>query len=178
MSLFNLLAGAYLALLHRISGHRQLSIGTPLANRGGRRFRKTAGLFMQVCPLRVEISADETFRTLVGKVRRELGQVIRNQHYVMANPPQRRHYDVTFNLQHFAAPDFGGHPARPEWISESFQTKWVLYPQGYRFGSASAKDRPPANKCSYHASCQAFLDSAVGRRFGLRARTISSPKKR
>jgi amino acid adenylation domain-containing protein len=68
-TLFMVLLAGFSALLHRYTGHIDMVVGTPVANRGRREVERLVGLFVQTVPLRCDLSGRPTFRQLVGRVR-------------------------------------------------------------------------------------------------------------
>jgi len=63
-----LLFSIFCALLHRVTGQRDIVIGSPCANRN-EDTEELIGLFMNIQVLRVGIEAHETFRSLLTKVQ-------------------------------------------------------------------------------------------------------------
>jgi amino acid adenylation domain-containing protein len=115
VSLFNILVAIFAAYLYRISGQQYLSIGTPFLNRPSRQFRETVGSFMHMAPLRVAISEDETFTSLVKKIQLESYETRQHQQYTVRNF-QNSAYDVEFNYHNTSFSDFHGAPVCKEWI--------------------------------------------------------------
>jgi amino acid adenylation domain-containing protein len=103
------------AYLHRVTGERIISIGTPFANRTDK-FKQSIGLFMNACPLQVEIAETDTFVSLARKVQQEIIQVAKHQHYPVRNSLENRAYDVYFNYQNITFTDFCGLPMKFELI--------------------------------------------------------------
>ena len=68
-SLFMTLLGAFAALLARTSRQSDLVIGSPTANRGRPEIEPLIGMFANTLALRVDLSADPTVETLLGRVR-------------------------------------------------------------------------------------------------------------
>ena len=64
-----LLFGVFAALMHRLTGQRDLTIGSPCANRTDET-EELIGLFMNIQVMRLCLSEEETFRTLLGKVEK------------------------------------------------------------------------------------------------------------
>ncbi len=61
---------AFLVLLRRYTGHQDLVLGTPVANRGRAELEQLVGLFLNTLVLRCDLSGNPTFRELLGRVRR------------------------------------------------------------------------------------------------------------
>ena len=73
---------AVLAFVHRVTGNRELVLGTPIANRS-HPLGSTCGLLMEQLFLKVEIDGQETFASLAAKVRSDLAGSLRyGQHCV------------------------------------------------------------------------------------------------
>ncbi|MEU4440156.1 non-ribosomal peptide synthetase/MFS transporter [Micromonospora chalcea] len=61
---------AYVALLHRLSGSDDVVVGMPVAGRDRAELEPLLGMFMNMLVLRVDVSGDPPFLTLVRRVRR------------------------------------------------------------------------------------------------------------
>ena len=68
-TVFMALFAAFDAILHRYSGHDDLVVGTPIANRTRPELEPLIGFFANTLPLRVHIAGDFTFRDLLAHVR-------------------------------------------------------------------------------------------------------------
>ena len=69
VTLFMTLLAGFQALLSRYSGQEQIVIGTDVANRGSVETEKLIGFFINLLPLRIDLSGNPTFRELLGRVR-------------------------------------------------------------------------------------------------------------
>ncbi|WP_377267729.1 serine hydroxymethyltransferase [Peterkaempfera sp. SMS 1(5)a] len=69
-TLFMVLLAGFAAVAHRWSQMSDLVIGSPIANRTQPQTERMLGFFVNLLPLRVDLSGDPTFRELVGRVRR------------------------------------------------------------------------------------------------------------
>lgn len=69
-TLFMVLLAAFAALLGRRAGQPEVVVGTSVANRAHPDTEGVLGLFVNQVPLRVDLSAEPSFRRLVGRVRR------------------------------------------------------------------------------------------------------------
>lgn len=112
------------AYLYRISGNRQLAIGTAFQTRPLLAFKETIGLFMEVCPLHITMSEDDTFMTLLQKVKAEMFAVMRHYPYAVANP-FGKNFDVFFNYHpHMPYPSKLHHlPVQYEWIHAGYEAE-------------------------------------------------------
>jgi amino acid adenylation domain-containing protein len=68
-SLFMTLLAAFKILLHRYTGHEDIIVGSPLANRNRAETENLIGLFINTLPLRTDVSDNPTFRELLARVR-------------------------------------------------------------------------------------------------------------
>ena len=68
-TLFTTLFAAFQVLLHRYSGAEDIIIGTPLASRSSAQVEPLIGLFLDMVPVRCEISANPTFSELLRRSR-------------------------------------------------------------------------------------------------------------
>ncbi len=78
-TLFMTLLAAFFALLHRITGQQDLSVGTPVAGRSHSQVEGLIGFFVNVLVLRTRIRPDDDFRRLLGRVRRTALQCFDHQ---------------------------------------------------------------------------------------------------
>ena len=68
-TLFMVLLAAFKVLLCRYSGHTDVMVGTPIANRPRRELEMLIGFFVNTLVLRTSLADDPTFRQLAGRVR-------------------------------------------------------------------------------------------------------------
>ncbi len=68
-TLFMVLLAAFAAWLHRLTGHDDLVVGTPIANRTRPELEGLIGFFVNTLALRTDLSGAPTFLDLVGRVR-------------------------------------------------------------------------------------------------------------
>jgi amino acid adenylation domain-containing protein len=68
-TLFMTLFTAYNVLLARYSQQDDLVVGTPIANRNQRGIENLIGFFVNMLPLRTRLSGEDTFTTLLARVR-------------------------------------------------------------------------------------------------------------
>ena len=68
-SLFMVLLAGFDLLLSRLSGERDVVVGSPVAGRGRRELEGLIGIFLNTLVLRTDLSGSPSFRELVGRVR-------------------------------------------------------------------------------------------------------------
>ena len=115
-SKFQLFATLLLAWQHRISDAESVAIGTPWHNRSTPSFRDTAGLFVELFPLRVTIDDGETFASLGAKVAARTSELMRHVVPGASASPGARTFGVVLNYITARLGDFAGVPVRADWI--------------------------------------------------------------
>jgi amino acid adenylation domain-containing protein len=70
VTLFMLLLAAWQTLLQRITGQDDVIVGSPVANRDQPEVRGLVGFFVNLLPLRTDLSGDPSFEELLDRVRR------------------------------------------------------------------------------------------------------------
>jgi amino acid adenylation domain-containing protein len=68
-TLFMVLLTAFKALLHRYTGHEDIIVGSPIANRNRSEVEGLIGFFVNALVLRTNLSGDPTFLESLGRVR-------------------------------------------------------------------------------------------------------------
>lgn len=71
-TLYMTLLSGWAALLARLSGERDLTIGTPAANRGQAEIRDLIGLFANTLVVRLDLSGEITVAGLIARVRKQV----------------------------------------------------------------------------------------------------------
>jgi non-ribosomal peptide synthetase component F len=79
-TVFMTLLGAFAVLLRRSSGQEDLLVGVPFGARQQAEVEGLIGLFVNVLPLRIDLSGDPTFRELLARVRQRALEGLRYQH--------------------------------------------------------------------------------------------------
>lgn len=80
-STFHIILAILYTYLGKKSQNDSVSIGLPVLNRSGAKFKKTVGLFMGVNPLLLSIDEEETFIDLVEKIKAQLKHDYRQQRF-------------------------------------------------------------------------------------------------
>jgi amino acid adenylation domain-containing protein len=76
---FVVLAAAIGAWLYRYGRSDEILLGCPVANRGRRELERLIGLFVNTLVLKIDLSGNPTFRTLVGRVRQVTREALSHQ---------------------------------------------------------------------------------------------------
>lgn len=116
LSLFNIFATTLLAYLSRVSSQQKLAIGTPAHNRITPAFKETAGLFIELFPLSVEIEEEERFNTLFKKVQLEAFDFLKHAKPGAASSELSRRFNVVLNYINASFSDFAGLPMQSDWV--------------------------------------------------------------
>lgn len=119
---FHLLLACLYAYLARISGCDDIVFGTPILNRGNHAFRRTAGMFMNMMPLRIQVDKRGSILSLAAQIKAETRACYRHQRFPLAET--LRHcrsldgfchgvFDVTVTYRKLDySHTFGGSPMR------------------------------------------------------------------
>ncbi|GGR27178.1 non-ribosomal peptide synthetase [Streptomyces netropsis] len=82
---FSVVLGAFAALLHRHSGHRDISVLVPTDGRPSQRFDRTVGYLVNPVVLRVDCDPDRSFAELMDAVRTRLAEAEDHSAYPFAS---------------------------------------------------------------------------------------------
>ena len=78
---FQFLLACLFAYLSRVTGRDDIVAGTPILNRSNHAFRRTAGMFMNMMPLRIQIDRDASVLGLAGRIKAETRTCYRHQRF-------------------------------------------------------------------------------------------------
>ena len=81
VTLFHILLACLAAYLNRTAGCDELVAGTPILNRGNHAFRRTAGMFMNMMPLRIQVDRGASVLALAGRIKAETRSCYRHQRF-------------------------------------------------------------------------------------------------
>jgi amino acid adenylation domain-containing protein len=96
------------AYFSRLKKREEIVLGVPCLNRGGRRYKRTLGMFASVLPLRIRVGADATPSSLVQDIVSELREVYRHQRFPLSQMGRSlrmfeqgrdRLFDVVFSFE-------------------------------------------------------------------------------
>jgi amino acid adenylation domain-containing protein len=79
VTLFAVLGAAYFVFLHRHTGQSDILIGVPVANRGDPRWRNVVGYFVNLLPIRGDVSGDPSFVALLQRTAPRLASALAHQ---------------------------------------------------------------------------------------------------
>ena len=113
---FTIFATLYFIFLNRISGQQKLSIGAPAHNRTKPAFRQTAGLFLEVLPLFLDIKEKDTFTSVFERMQEETLSYLRHVRPGMAPTGTGSNFNAILNYINVDFPDFDGFPTDAEWV--------------------------------------------------------------
>ncbi|AXE28008.1 non-ribosomal peptide synthetase (plasmid) [Streptomyces globosus] len=82
---FSVALGAFLALLHRHTGHRDLSVMVPTDGRPAQRFDRTVGYLINPVVLRVDCGPDQSFGELAAAVGARMAEAEEHSAYPFAS---------------------------------------------------------------------------------------------
>lgn len=116
LTLFNLFATILFTFLHRVSGQDNLAIGAPSHNRTTKNFKQTLGLFIEVFPLIAKFEKNDTFLSILNKVKLETNDYLRYSQSGMSTSKISRSFDVVLNYINSIFDDFNEMPMQSEWI--------------------------------------------------------------
>jgi thioesterase domain-containing protein len=116
LSLFNIFAALFAAQLHTMSGSRRFGFLVPVHNRFSPVFKNTPGLLMEYCPFQVEVTANDSFMSLITKLKRETRETFTYYQYGSGLPLQDQAFDVIFNMYQVPDLQLSGVPVQVERI--------------------------------------------------------------
>ena len=116
LTLFNLMATAFFVYMYRVSGDKKVIFGAPAHNRINKGFQKTVGLFIEIFPLVMELSEDDTFFDVLQRVKLETNNYLRFAKPGMVVPEVGRNFSTIFNFINASFSNFNGLPMKSEWM--------------------------------------------------------------
>ncbi|MGP1993455.1 non-ribosomal peptide synthetase [Zobellia laminariae] len=139
LTLFNIFLTLYFSYIHRVSGQETIAIGAPSHNRTTRKFQKTAGLFIEVLPLVIDIENEDTFISLFNRVKIETNNYLRNARPGSATAQTNNSFNTVLNFIHADFPDFNGFHTKTEWLhSDHIDSSHALRTHVYDMNNSGA----------------------------------------
>jgi amino acid adenylation domain-containing protein len=115
-----LVATVLSAWLSRVTDREQVALGMPIRHRTSAAFRETQGLFVELCPIGVEVGPGTSFRDLASRVREATWATMRAAVPGAATVPEARTFGVVLNVITARLGCFAGHGAQADWIHSGF----------------------------------------------------------
>lgn len=123
LTMFNLLATLFFGLVHHLTGNQRLTFLTPMHNRPTQAFRQTIGLLMELCPFVVDIEPDETFASLIRKLKLQTRGVMRFSQHGSSIALKNKAHDLMFNYHTRPSLTFNGQPITHEHLETGHSTE-------------------------------------------------------
>lgn len=120
---FNLLSSLFFALLYHLTGNQRLTFMTPMHNRPTHAFRQTVGLLMEICPFAVDIDLEESFASLVEKLKQQTRGVMRFAQHGSSIPLKNKAHDLMFNYHTRPLLTFNGQTIEQKQLSVGHSTE-------------------------------------------------------
>ena len=93
---YQILIGVLAILIGRFTGQESVTIGLPVLNRKGKKFKRTIGMFTRVAPIQIDLARDLSFSRLIASIRG--AQRRANRPATRAGSANdRRHYKLAFS---------------------------------------------------------------------------------
>ena len=113
---FQVLLATLFVLIHRISNQSEISIATTIPNRSDKRFSYTPGLFVELLPVSVIIEPDDTFSSVLDKVRAAFFELMKFSETGVSTRRSFRDVSAVINYVPFEIEPLGHMPVNTEWL--------------------------------------------------------------
>ena len=120
LSLLSVFATLFTTWLYRIGDNSRITLGMPFHNRPSASFKDTVGLLIEICPLVLNLKADDTFYSLARSITSEMFSAMRYAQPGISRAETNRAYEVLLNFVNVTFPDFAGMPVDVEWIHTGY----------------------------------------------------------
>ena len=115
LTLFNIFATLLYAYIYRISGQKQIALGSPVHNRLSKTSKNTLGLFIELFPIISSVESQDTFITLLDRVKSQSVHFLTNAQTGSSDSDLSKSFNVVLNFITVAFSDFAGIPSRAKW---------------------------------------------------------------
>ena len=116
MSLFTICTAVLFSHVFRITGQEKLCIGSPIHKRTTSGFKQTIGLFVELFPLVADMSPEETFLSLLKRMRITVGEFLKYAQAGTATAEISRSFNVVFNYINTKFSNFHDFETSTEWV--------------------------------------------------------------
>ena len=139
LSLFNIFSAVLFAYLYRITGQALQVIGTPSHHRPTAPYRETIGLFIELFPMSINISPNETFRSLIKRVALQSLEFLKYAQPGTSHVITKNSFTVVLNYINTAFSDFLHMPVKAVWLHPGHSDRGhVLRLQIHDFNSSGS----------------------------------------
>lgn len=123
LTMFNLLSALFFALVYHLTGNERLTFLSPMHNRPTQAFRQTIGLLMEICPFAVDVAADESFASLVQKLKYQTRGAMRFSQHGSSVSLKNKAHDLMFNYHTRPLLTFDGQVIEQKQLSVGHSTE-------------------------------------------------------
>ena len=116
LSQFNVVLTLLFAYLNRVSGQKELVVGVPFHNRMSAAARATLGMFIRLYSISVEVTPDETFRSLLKKVQIAANNYLRAATSGQPHARSNAEFNSILNFIHASFGEFDAVPVKAQWL--------------------------------------------------------------
>ncbi len=170
---FMALLAAFQVLLHRLSGLADFAVGSPIANRSRGETEGLIGYFVNMLPLRADLSGAPSFRTLLGRVRESCLSAYEHQDLPLEllverlqprrDPGRTPLFQAMFVLQNNAMPDADREELELDLLdgggridSAKFELSLILHDDGDRFSGGFEYNTDLFDRATAERLCDQF----------------------
>lgn len=121
LSQHDLMLSVLFSYLAKVSGNTKVSVGVVLHNRSSSLTKQSMGLQMQIVPLIMEVSHDDSFLELVSKVRSAFRQCVKHGRYMLDAALVKNHLDVLYNYHVQSSSTICGKATQNRWFAPDKQ---------------------------------------------------------
>lgn len=115
-AIFNVFTTVLAVWVHRVSGETSVPLGLVTHGRGSLAARQTAGCFVELFPMHLELPCDATFRSTHAHVVEQSFEVLRHATPGSSTPRALTRFDTVINVMPSRFEDWQGTPVRAEWL--------------------------------------------------------------
>lgn len=113
---FQVLLTVFYSLLYRVSGQSSLAIATTVPNRSNSLYAGTPGLFVELVPLCVNVEPNDTFTTLLLKVKAEVTALFKHATPCASQHVSKRDISAVINYVPLTMEFLDNMPVKTQWL--------------------------------------------------------------
>ena len=115
-----LVATVLSAWVSRVTDRDRVALGLPIRHRTSAAYRETQGLFVELCPVGLDVGPGTSFRTLANRVREGTWSTMKHAAPGAGTVPEARGFGVVLNVITARLGPFAGFESRTEWLHAGF----------------------------------------------------------